>query len=65
MVQEPTWQTLIEPLEALDNRLEKAWAPVGHLNGVTNTPEWRKAYETVLPLLTEVRHSARPESPPV
>lgn len=53
VVREPTWQTLIEPLEALDNRLEKAWAPVGHLNGVTNTPEWRKAYETVLPLLTE------------
>jgi oligopeptidase A len=53
VVQEPTWQALIEPLEALDNRLEKAWAPVGHLNGVTNTPEWRKAYETVLPLLTE------------
>ena len=50
---EPTWQTLIEPLEELENRLEKAWAPVGHLNGVTNTPEWRKAYEAVLPRLTE------------
>ena len=52
-VGEPTWQTLIEPLEELDNRLEKAWAPVGHLNGVTNTPEWRAAYEAVLPQLTE------------
>ena len=52
-VDEPTWQTLIEPLEELDNRLEKAWAPVGHLNGVMNTPEWRAAYEAVLPQLTE------------
>lgn len=52
-VREPTWQTLIEPIEELENRLEKAWAPVGHLNGVTNTPEWRKAYESVLPLLTD------------
>ncbi|MDB6061918.1 MAG: prlC product [Verrucomicrobiaceae bacterium] len=49
----PTWQNFVEPLEALENRLEKTWAPVGHLNGVTNTPEWRSAYETVLPLLTE------------
>src|SRR5690606_8895526 len=51
-VREPGWQTLIEPLEALDNRLEKAWAPVGHLNGVANTPEWRQAYEAVLPMLS-------------
>jgi oligopeptidase A len=26
---------------------------VGHLNGVTNTPEWRAAYEAALPKLTE------------
>ena len=41
------------PLEELEDRLEKAWSPVGHLNGVTNTPEWRQAYEAVLPKLTE------------
>ena len=52
-LERPTWQTLIEPLEELENRLEKAWAPVGHLNGVMNTPEWRAAYEAVLPKLTE------------
>jgi oligopeptidase A len=48
-----TWRNLALPLEELDDRLEKAWAPVGHLNGVTNTPEWRQAYEAVLPKLTE------------
>lgn len=48
-----SWQSLALPLEELDDRLEKAWSPVSHLNGVTNTPEWRQAYETVLPKLTE------------
>lgn len=50
---QPSWQTLVLPLEELEDRLEKAWAPVGHLNGVMNTPEWRRAYEAVLPKLTE------------
>ena len=49
----PDWSSLILPLEELDNRLDNAWAPVGHLNGVTNTPEWREAYEQALPKLTE------------
>lgn len=52
-VDEPTWQTLILPIEELDDRLEKTWSPVGHLNGVMNTPEWRQSYEAVLPKLTE------------
>jgi oligopeptidase A len=50
---QPSWQTLVLPLEELEDRLEKAWAPVGHLNGVMNTLEWRRAYEAVLPKLTE------------
>ncbi len=49
----PDWQSLVRPLEALEDRLDRAWAPVGHLNGVTNTPAWRAAYEAVLPKLTE------------
>jgi oligopeptidase A len=52
-LQQPSWETLVLPLEELEDRLEKAWAPVGHLNAVTNTPEWRQAYEAVLPKLTE------------
>ncbi len=52
-VAEPTWENFALPLEELDDRLEKAWSPVGHLNGVTNTPKWRHAYEAVLPKLTE------------
>jgi oligopeptidase A len=49
----PSWQSLVRPLEAIEDRLERAWAPVGHLHGVTNTPAWRAAYEAVLPKLTE------------
>jgi len=48
----PSWSTLIAVLEDIDNRLDNAWSPVGHLNGVTNTPAWREAYERVLPALT-------------
>ncbi|MET0378849.1 MAG: M3 family metallopeptidase [Spongiibacteraceae bacterium] len=48
----PSWSSLALQLEELDNRLDNAWAPVGHLNGVTNTPEWRDAYEQALPKLT-------------
>lgn len=47
-----TWEALVAPLEELDARLERAWAPVGHLNSVTNSPAWREAYEAAQPLLT-------------
>ena len=50
---EPTWDSFILPLEELEDRLDKVWSPVGHLNGVMNSPEWRQAYESVLPKLTE------------
>lgn len=48
----PGWDSLIAPLEEIGDALECTWAPVSHLNGVTNTPEWRAAYEAVLPELT-------------
>ncbi len=50
---EPTWATLIQPLEALDDRLAKLWSPVSHLNSVKNNPAWRQAYNACIPKLTE------------
>ncbi len=47
------WNTLYEPLEDLNDRLEQAWSPVSHLNGVLQTEELREAYETCLPLLSK------------
>mgnify|MGYP001107490578 CR=1 FL=1 len=49
----PRWDNLVMPLEALDHRLARAWAPVGHLNAVHNTEALRKAYNACLPLLSD------------
>ncbi len=47
-----TWEAVVAPLEAMDHRLGRAWAPVGHLNAVVNTPELRTAYNRCLPKLS-------------
>jgi oligopeptidase A len=48
-----TWETLIAPLELVDEALGLAWGPVEHLNSVMNTDELRAAYKASQPLLTE------------
>ncbi|MFM8332089.1 MAG: oligopeptidase A [Candidatus Methylumidiphilus sp.] len=48
-----TWANLVEPLETLDDRLNKAFSPVGHLNAVVNSDELREAYNACLPILTD------------
>ncbi|MCY0964928.1 oligopeptidase A [Parathalassolituus penaei] len=50
---EPTFATLVAPLEQWDDELSKAWSPVGHLNGVKNSDELREAYNACLPLLSQ------------
>ncbi|MBO1111133.1 M3 family metallopeptidase [Bordetella petrii] len=47
------WNTVVEPLDAVTERLWRAWSVAGHLNAVVNTPELREAYNTALPLVTE------------
>lgn len=49
----PSWDNLMAPLEDISANIHKAWSPVSHLNAVTNTPEWRDAYNTCLQPLTE------------
>ncbi|MCW4152944.1 oligopeptidase A [Halomonas sp. 18H] len=49
----PRWETLAAPLEALNDRLERAWSPVSHLNGTMNNPALRDAYEQSLGMLSE------------
>jgi oligopeptidase A len=51
--QPPRWDNLVIPLEALDHRLARVWAPVGHLNAVQNTEALRQAYNACLPLLSD------------
>src|SRR5579872_1894114 len=49
----PSWDTLVTPLEDLEDRLNKAWSPVSHLNSVMNNAELRAAYNLCLPLLSD------------
>ncbi len=48
-----TWDTLVQPLEEMDDRIERAWAPVSHMNAVVNSEALRKAYNACLPKLSE------------
>ena len=50
---EPTWETFIEPLEAVGEHLSQVWGPVSHLFMVRSTAEWRAAYNACLPKVTE------------
>ncbi|HTT03545.1 MAG TPA: M3 family metallopeptidase [Steroidobacteraceae bacterium] len=50
---EPTFATLVEPLEDLQHRLSRVWSPISHLNAVMNSPPLRDAYNACLPLLSE------------
>ncbi|HIK42597.1 MAG TPA: M3 family peptidase, partial [Thermoleptolyngbya sp. M55_K2018_002] len=45
----PTWEGLIEPLEALTEPVFWAWGVVNHLMGVKNSPELREAQEAMQP----------------
>ncbi len=47
-----TWYSLAAPLERLEDRLEKAWSPVSHLNAVMNSEALRQAYNACLPALS-------------
>ncbi len=49
---DPTFATLVEPLEDMQHRLTRVWSPAGHLNAVMNTPSLRAAYNACLPLLS-------------
>jgi len=51
--QQPQWDSLIKPLELMNDRLDKAWSPVRHLNSVKSSTELRDAYNACLPLLSE------------
>ena len=48
-----TWENFILPLTEVNDRLNRAWSPVSHLNAVKNSPALREAYQACLPLLSE------------
>ncbi|MGF1750696.1 oligopeptidase A [Vibrio cionasavignyae] len=49
----PTWDSVIAPIDEIDDRLSRLWSPVSHMNSVMNSDELRDAYESCLPILSE------------
>jgi oligopeptidase A len=48
-----SWDNLVEPLETMDDRINRAWSPVGHMNAVVNNDTLRETYNECLPVLSE------------
>ncbi|HNR21956.1 MAG TPA: M3 family metallopeptidase [Steroidobacteraceae bacterium] len=49
----PTFASVVEPMEEMSHRLQRAWSPVSHLNAVLNSAPLREQYNLCLPLLTD------------
>jgi len=48
----PSWQNLMAPLEEVDDKIGRFWAPLSHCHSVLSGDAWRSAYSACLPLLT-------------
>jgi len=47
-----TWENLVQPLEDMDERLDRVWSPVSHMNSVVNTEALRETHNDCLPKLS-------------
>ena len=52
-VDKPDWENFADPIDVLDDRLERVWAPVEHMNAVVDSEELRAAYNACLPKLAD------------
>lgn len=48
----PSWEAFVQPLTDAGERLGRAWGVVQHMHGVNDVPEWRDAYNALLPEVT-------------
>jgi oligopeptidase A len=48
-----TWDDFVQPLTDAGEQLGRAWGIVVHLHGVNDVPEWREAYNAMLPEIDE------------
>ena len=46
------WENLIAPLDEAEDKINKAWSPVSHMNSVVNNDQLRDAYNACLPKLS-------------
>jgi oligopeptidase A len=51
-LEQPTFASVVEPLEELQHRIARTWSPVSHLNAVLNSDALRAGYNACLPLLS-------------
>ena len=49
----PQWDSLVQPIEDVEDALGRAWSPVAHMNAVVNSEALRSTYNACLPLLSE------------
>ncbi len=47
------WDNFVQPIEDFEERLERTWSSVSHLNAVINSEALRAAYNACLPKLTD------------
>jgi oligopeptidase A len=47
-----SWDAFAAPLNDGTEKLSRAWGVVGHLHSVNDIPEWREAYNAMLPEVT-------------
>jgi len=47
-----SWDNFVQPIEEADDRLNRVWSPVSHMNSVVNSDELRDAYNACLPKLS-------------
>lgn len=47
-----TWENLMQPLEEMEDELERFWSPLSHLHAVMDSKVLRECYQTCLPLLS-------------
>ena len=48
-----SWENTLQPIEELDDRLNRAWSPASHLHSVADNDELRQAYNACLPKLSD------------
>lgn len=46
------WDSLMTPLEVMDDRLHRTWSPASHMNAVVNSEPLRLAYNACVPKLS-------------
>lgn len=49
---EVTWGNTVEVLTDIGERVGRVWGVIAHINSVADTPEWREAYNALIPEVT-------------